>query len=83
MQEKENIPNMHIIHEPQQWCREISVTTDNIRNIMYMDQTRKFPDVLSQGNRYIMVLYEKEGNLILIKPMKTRLSGNMCQAYKN
>ena len=72
---------MHIIHESQQSLREISVTTDNIKNIMYMDQTRKFPVVLSHGNRYIMVLYETDGNIIIVKPMKARLSGNMCWTY--
>ena len=46
-----------------------------------MDQTEKFPLVSCQGNRYIMVMYEKDGNLILVEPMKTRASGKLCQAY--
>ena len=59
-----------VVHKPQQRCREVSFTTNNIKNIMYMDKTGIFPVVSSQGNRYIMVMYEKDGNLILIEPMK-------------
>ena len=53
------------------------ITTNNIKNIMYMDQTGKFPVVSSQGNRYIMVMYEKGNNLILVEPIKTIASGKM------
>ena len=37
--------------------------------------------VSSQGNRYIMIKYKRDGNLILVEPMKTRSSGNMCRSY--
>ena len=49
---------------------------------MYMDQTGKFLVELNQGNGYIMVMYEKDGNLILVEPMKTRAAGEMCWACK-
>ena len=52
-----------------------------MQNIMYIDLMRKFPVVSSQGNRYFMVLCEKDGNLILVEPMKTRSLGEMCRAY--
>ena len=52
-----------------------------MQNIKYMDQTGKFPVVSSQGNRYIMVLYQKDGNLILVEPMRTWSLGEMCRAY--
>ena len=57
------------------------VTTDNIKNMTYTDQTGKIPVVSSQGNKYIMVMYEKDGILILVKRMKTRASEEMCCAY--
>ena len=41
----------------------------------------KYLVVSGHGNRYIMVLYRKVRNLILIESMKTRASGKMCQAY--
>ena len=60
--------------------REVMVTTNKIKNIMYFSQTGKFLVVSSQDNRYIMVMSEKKNNLIL-RTMKTRASGKMCQAY--
>ena len=48
---------------------------------MYTDQTRKFPVASSQGNRYIMVLYEWDNNLILVEPIKTWALGEMHRAY--
>ena len=69
---------MHVVYEPQQQSRDVMVITDNIKNIMYMDQAGKFTVVSSQDIRYIMVMYEKDGNLILVEPMKTRGSGEMC-----
>ena len=50
-----------------------------MKNIMYTDQTGKFPLVSSQGNHYNMVLCKWNGNLILIEPTQT--SGEMCRAY--
>ena len=51
-----------------------------MQNIVYTDQTKKIPVVSSQGNRYIIVLYEWDGNLILIEPMKTWAWGK-CAGY--
>ena len=39
----------------------------NTKAFMYTDQTRKFPIVSSQDNRYIMVLYGKDSNLIFVE----------------
>ena len=69
--EKEDKDNKHIVHAPQSRSREISVNINDIENIIYADQTGKFPVVLSQDNYYIMILCEKNGNLILVEPMKT------------
>ena len=80
-QEKDNPPVTHIIHKPQQKSKEMSIIINNIKNKKYTDQTGKFPVVSSQGNRYFMVLYKKDGNLILVKPMKTRSSREMCWAH--
>ena len=49
--------------------------------VMYTDQTSKFPVVASQGNQYIIFLCKIDGNLILVKPLKSRMSGEMCKAH--
>jgi hypothetical protein len=37
---------------------------------IYTDQTRRFPVISSKGNKYIIVLYEYHGNVILAEPIK-------------
>jgi hypothetical protein len=41
---------------------------------IYTDQTGLFPMISSKGNKYIMVLYEYDGNAILTEPIKNRTS---------
>jgi hypothetical protein len=37
---------------------------------IYTDQTGRFPVVSSKGNKYIMILYDYDSNVILEKPIK-------------
>jgi hypothetical protein len=41
---------------------------------IYTDQTGRFPVVSIKGKKYIMVLYEYDGNAILAEPIKNRTS---------
>jgi hypothetical protein len=41
---------------------------------IYTDQTGRLPVISSKGNKYIMVLYEYDGNAILTEPIKNRTS---------
>ena len=66
----------------QTWAWKISVNIEDMKHIMYTDQTWWFPVMSSQGNRHIMELWDTNGNLILVKPMKDKTSGEMCKAYK-
>jgi hypothetical protein len=49
---------------------------------MYLDQTGKFPIPLSQGNKYIMVAVELDGNYIDAEPIKTRGTQSLINAYQ-
>ena len=40
-QEKEDKDDKHIVHAPQPRFKEISVNVDDMKNIMYIDQTKK------------------------------------------
>ena len=71
-----------VVFATQSRVREINVYIKDMKHIIYTDQTGQFPVVSSQGNRYIMVLCKTDGNLILVKPIKNRTSGEMCKAYK-
>ena len=48
---------------------------------MYTDQPGRFPATSSNGNQYIMVLVEVDGNYIDAEPMKNRSAGSMIKAY--
>jgi hypothetical protein len=48
---------------------------------IYTDQTGSFPVVSSKVNRYIMVLYEYDGNAILAEPIKNRTAAELLRAF--
>jgi hypothetical protein len=50
---------------------------------MYSDQTGKFPIPSSQGNKYIMVAVELDGNYIDAEPLKTRGTQSLINAYQS
>jgi hypothetical protein len=47
---------------------------------IYTDQTGRFPDVSSKGNKYIMVLYYYDSNAILVQPIKNRTVPELLKA---
>jgi hypothetical protein len=48
---------------------------------IYTDQTGRFPITSSQGNQYIMVLYDYDSNAILTEPLKNRKGQEILRAY--
>ena len=50
---------------------DIYVSVDDAQETMYIHQTGTFPTRSIKGNRYIMILCEKENNIILNEAMKT------------
>ena len=55
--------------------------SDEAQQLMYTDQTGKFPKKSSKGNHYIMVLIEIDSNAILVEAMKNRTAGEVIRAY--
>jgi hypothetical protein len=49
---------------------------------IYTDQTGKFVAPSSNGNNYIMILYDYDSNAILAEPMPTRTGKSMADAYQ-
>jgi hypothetical protein len=47
----------------------------------YSDQTGKVPVQSSRGCNYVMVLYDYDNNAILSKPVKTRQTSELTQAW--
>ena len=44
----------------------------------YFDQTGKFPFPSSRGYQYILIAYDVDSNAILSRPLKSKLSTEMC-----
>jgi hypothetical protein len=49
---------------------------------VYTDQTGRFPVISSKRNKYIMVLYEYDGNAVLAEPIKNRTSAELLRAFQ-
>jgi hypothetical protein len=49
---------------------------------IYTDQTGRFTNVSSKGNKYIMVLYDYDSNAILAKPIKDRTAPDLLKAFQ-
>jgi hypothetical protein len=61
--------------------RDVYVQIKDVTELVYSDQTGRFPVVSSQGHKYIMVLIEVDGNYIAFEPMKSREASEMIRAY--
>jgi hypothetical protein len=49
---------------------------------IYIDQTGRFPVVSSKGNKYIMILYDYDNNVILAQPIKDRTAPGLLRAFQ-
>jgi hypothetical protein len=49
---------------------------------IYTDQTGSFPVVSSKGNKYIMILYDYDSNVILEQPIKDRTAPELLRALQ-
>jgi hypothetical protein len=49
---------------------------------VYTDQTGRFPVVSSKGNKYIMILYDYDSNVILAQPIKDRTAPELLKDFQ-
>jgi hypothetical protein len=65
---------------------QIFATIENTNKIytgkIYTDQTGRFPVTSSQGNKYVLVLYEYDTNAILTEALNNRTAPEILRAYK-
>ena len=57
-------------------------TFDATKKQMYSNQTGKFPITSAQGNKYIMVAVELDGNYIDAEPIQSRNAKALTEAYE-
>jgi hypothetical protein len=48
---------------------------------VYSDQTGRFPQTSSRGNKYIMVFYDYDSSAILAEPLKSRSESELLRAF--
>jgi hypothetical protein len=51
------------------------------KEIVYSNQTGKFPTTSSRGNKYLMVLYYIDGSYIMMEPTKSRHENEMIRVH--
>jgi hypothetical protein len=49
---------------------------------IYTDQTGRFPVFSGKGDKYIMILYDYDRNVILAQPIKERTSPELLRAFQ-
>ena len=60
---------------------DIFISTYNVRETIFSDQTGQYPLRSQRGNKYIMVMVEIDSNAILVEPMKSMEDKEMIRAY--
>ena len=50
--------------------QDIYISTYNVRETTFSNQTGQFPARSKQGNKYIMIMVEIDSSAILVEPMK-------------
>lgn len=61
--------------------KDVYVAIKDFSEMIYTDQTGRFPMVSSNGHKYIMFLIEDDGNYIMFEPMKSRDKDEMIRVY--
>ena len=61
---------------------DIHIMVYDPKEVMYTDQTGKFPHMSSRGNKYTMVLTEIDTNSIWVEAMKNKTEGEMILARR-
>jgi hypothetical protein len=61
--------------------RDIYIHMYEEKELVYSNQTGKFPTTSSRGNKYLMVLYYIDGSYIMMEPMKSRHENEMIRVH--
>jgi hypothetical protein len=81
IKEEENCGNTYTYLDKGINTNFIFAATINAGQI-YTDQTGRFPVISSKGKKYIMVLYEYDGNAILAEHIKNRTTEELLRAFQ-
>lgn len=74
------IPTTQAEHLPKQ--KELYLFVFNAKDTMYTDQTGQFPITSMRRNKYIMIMYEVNGNYIDAEPFKNKTDEELTKTYQ-
>jgi hypothetical protein len=61
--------------------QDIYISTYEVHETTFSDQTGQFPTRSKSGNKYIMIMVKINSSAILVEPMKSRKDAEMIRAY--
>ena len=73
-------PSDEILQQPTNECMALMLPFES-RYTGYSDLTGRFPYVSSQGNQYVLVMYDYDSNAILAEPVKNRQAAVLTKAF--
>ena len=79
-QEHDYFPVNDSLESPTNECMAILLPFE-AKNVGYDDLTGHFPYISSQGNKYILVIYDYDSNAILAEPIQSRQAAHIKKAY--
>ena len=65
----------------KQKYKDIYIQVYEEKEIVYTNQTGKFPTTSSRGNKYLMILYYMDDSYIMMEPMKSRHENEMIRVH--
>ena len=60
--------------------QDIDISKYKVHESTFSDQTVQFPTRSKQGNKYIMIMVEKDNRANLVEPMKSQEDAEMIRA---
>lgn len=63
--------------------RDVIVKVMKMKELIKTDQTGKLPLISSWGSKYLMVMCEVDGNIILVATMKNQTEERTIKAYQS
>ena len=74
------MPTTQAEHLPKH--KELYLFVFNAKDTMYTDQTGQFPITSMRRNKYIMIMYEVNGNYIDAEPFKNKTDDELTKTYQ-
>jgi hypothetical protein len=61
--------------------QDIYISTYEVHETTFSNQTGQFPTRSKSGNKYIMIMAKIDSSAILVEPMKSQKDAEMIRAY--